>query len=102
MIPPQAMTLQTLQRNVDLYAYQSTPGAPIYDGGRDENYNRTTRPTTTEEAAKVRLDFEKYAAELERRDPEGFAAWHRAYNEWRSGDLNERLRSSEAFATVTR
>ncbi|WP_156178901.1 hypothetical protein [Saccharothrix sp. ST-888] len=96
------MTLQTIHFNVNLTAHQSTPGAPIYTGERDENYNKVTRPLTEAEAAKVRPDFEKYAAELEGRDPEGFRRWREAYNQWRSGDMSGLLPSSEAFATKRR
>jgi hypothetical protein len=88
-------TMQTLCRNVSWTAYQSTPGALI----KDYDTKETLRPTTDEEAAKVRPDFDRHVQEFRDRDPKGHAAWYSAFNDWRSGDMSELMPEPESFLT---
>ncbi|MEV7870159.1 hypothetical protein AB0P17_29630 [Streptomyces sp. NPDC088124] len=64
-------TLQTLMLNLQLAAYQSTPGAPIKDYGPHGKgpLGEYLRPTTEAEAEARRPDFERLSAELRERDP---------------------------------
>ncbi|MFJ4739135.1 hypothetical protein [Streptomyces sp. NPDC088775] len=92
-------TLQTLMLNLQVTAYQSTPGAPIKDYGPQGKgpMGEYLRPTTEAEAEKLRPDFERLAAELRERDPGTYAAWLADFEFWRAGDLTVRMPNVDAY-----
>lgn len=84
-------SLQTLQFNVKGAAYLSTPGAPIRVAGKE------LRPCTEAEAAEFRGQFAALARELNLRDPDGYAAWEKAFLAWKAGDLSAEIPNPEAY-----
>ncbi|MFB7917038.1 hypothetical protein [Streptomyces sp. NPDC056061] len=92
-------TLQTLMLNLQLAAYQSTPGAPIKNYGPQGKgpMGEFLRPTTKAEAEKIRPVFERYAAELRERDPGTYNAWLLDFEFWRAGDLTVRMPRVDAY-----
>jgi hypothetical protein len=90
--------LATVRLNLDWTAYQSTPGAPIYD--YDADGRPFLRPTTAEEADQWRPEFAQFDAELAVRDPDGHAAWSTAFAAWRRGDLSAPMPSPEDYAVA--
>lgn len=87
-------TLQVVMLNLQIAAYQSTPGAPINDYGSEGRY---LRPTTETEAEKRRPDFERLSTELRERAPGIYAAWKADFEFWRAGDLNVRMPNVDAY-----
>ncbi|MET8342518.1 hypothetical protein [Streptomyces microflavus] len=92
-------TLQTLMLNLQHAAYQSTPGAAIYDYGPQGKgpLGQYLRPTTEAEAEKRRPDFERLSAELRERDPGTYSAWLADFEFWRAGELSVRMPSVDAY-----
>ncbi|MFF8918050.1 hypothetical protein ACF08M_33290 [Streptomyces sp. NPDC015032] len=91
--------MQTLMLNLQVTAYQSTPGAPIKDYGPQGkgSMGEYLRPTTEAEAEKLRPDFERYSAELRQRDPGTYEAWLADFEFWRAGDLSVRMPRVDAY-----
>ncbi|MFD7537448.1 MULTISPECIES: hypothetical protein [unclassified Streptomyces] len=94
-------TLQTLMSNLQHTAYQSTPGAPIKDYGPQGKgpIGEYLRPTTEDEAERIRPDFERYSAEMRERDPGTYKAWLADFEFWRAGDLNVRMPRPDEYET---
>lgn len=92
-------TLQVVMLNLQQAAYQSTPGAPIYDYGPEGKgpLGQFLRPTTEAEAEVQRPDFERLSTELRERDPGTFAAWLADFEFWQAGDLNVRMPNVDAY-----
>ncbi|MET7631818.1 hypothetical protein ABZS53_15380 [Streptomyces sp. NPDC005499] len=86
-------SLQVVMLNLTFAAYDSTPGAVIKDYGPSGNgsHGEFRRSITETEADRRRPDFERWAAELQERDPETYAAWLADFEFWKSGDVSVRM-----------
>ncbi|MFE7114927.1 hypothetical protein ACFU99_05815 [Streptomyces sp. NPDC057654] len=87
-------TLQAVMFNLQAAAYQSTPGAPIWDYGVEGKF---LRPTTDAEAEQRRPDFERHSAEMRERAPGAYEAWLADFEFWRAGDPSVRMPQVDAY-----